>query len=568
MPNFEGPADAGGDNIYDITVTASDGVPAHDATQSVTITVGDLAPVFDTPADGNPANNEVSNGASAGAATGVDANATDPAGGTVTYALLDATGAVADGGGRFTINSSSGVVTVSGTTPIVFDGGPSPVNDYTISVRASDASGAFTTQDFVISVTPNNAPTANDDAASATEASGLNNAVAGTDPSGNVITAIGPGDVADTDPDAGNSVTVVAAGTGTEAAPGAAGTVNVAFSGLHGSLLINTDGSYTYTVNQSDAAVQALRLSTDTITDSFNYTIQDGGGLQDVATLTFTIHGANDNPTANADAVVAVEAGVAAGTNPSGNVITGAGTAGAVADTDPDSAANGELLTVVGVAAGSPGGPLSGNVGGAGVASLNGYGTLTIGIDGTYGYVVNNSNAAVQALRTSAQTLTDTFSYTISDAAGVKSTTTVTVTIDGANDAPVANADVLSATEAGGVSNATAGVNPSGNLITGSGSAGAVADTDVNSSANGELLSVVGLATGTPAGPLSGNVGGAGLVSANGYGTLTIGTDGTYSYVVNNPTRPCSSCISSRTRSPTRSATRFRMRRAPHPPRP
>jgi VCBS repeat-containing protein len=527
-PNFETPADAGADNHYDFTVTASDGVPAHDATQAVTITVADVAP--STPVDSDTATaDSVSQNATVGTYTGITASSTDVNGPAVTWSLTNDTS-----GGGFGIDST-GKITVIDSSKIVFN--PADAT-HEFSVRAIASDGTLSShQDFTITVVPNTAPTANDDAASATEAGGLNNTIAGTNPSGNVITAVGPGDVADTDPDAGDSVTVVAAGTGTEASPTGPGTVNTAFNGQHGSLLIHTDGSYTYTVDQSDAAVQALRLSTDTITDSFNYTIQDNGGLQDVATLTVTIHGANDNPIANADSVVAVEAGGVAngtpGTNPGGNVITGAGTAGAVADTDVDSAANGETTTVVGVATGSPGGPLSGNVG-VGVASLNGYGTLTIGADGTYSYVVDNSNASVQALRTSAQTLTDTFSYTISDAAGAKSTTTVTVTIDGANDAPVAHADVLSATEAGGVANGTPGVNPSGNVITGTGSPGAVADTDADSAGNGEVLSVVGLATGTQSGPLSGNVGGAGLVSANGYGTLTIGTDGTYSYVVDN----------------------------------
>src|SRR5262249_14386693 len=150
--------------------------------------------------------------------------------------------------------------------------------------------------------------------------------------------------------------------------------------------------------------------------DIFHYTIQDTAGAQDSATFTITIHGANDNPTANADAISATEAGglnnATAGVDPTGNVITGTG--GATADTDPDSVANGEAMTVVGVAAGMQGGPLSGNVGGAGVLSANGYGTLTIAADGTYGYVVDNTNTTVQGLRTSAQTLTDTFSYTIS----------------------------------------------------------------------------------------------------------------------------------------------------------
>src|SRR5262249_33716302 len=157
-----------------------------------------------------------------------------------------------------------------------------------------------------------------------------------------------------------------------------------------------------------------LRTSGQTLQDVFHYTIQDTAGAQDSATFTVTIQGANDNPTASADNISAAEAGGlsngTAGVDPSGNVLTGTG--GATAHTDPDRVANGETLTVVGLAAGTQVGPLSGNVGGAGVASSDGYGTLTIAADGTYSYVVNNTNAIVQGLRTSAQTLTDTFSYT------------------------------------------------------------------------------------------------------------------------------------------------------------
>ena len=42
-PNFEAPADAGADNTYDIVVTASDGLPAHNATRNVAITVTDVS---------------------------------------------------------------------------------------------------------------------------------------------------------------------------------------------------------------------------------------------------------------------------------------------------------------------------------------------------------------------------------------------------------------------------------------------------------------------------------------------------------------------------------------------
>ena len=48
-PNYEIPADADLDNKYEVTVTASDGVPAHDQTKNVTISVtdtNDLSPMF------------------------------------------------------------------------------------------------------------------------------------------------------------------------------------------------------------------------------------------------------------------------------------------------------------------------------------------------------------------------------------------------------------------------------------------------------------------------------------------------------------------------------------------
>jgi len=70
------------------------------------------------------------------------------------------------------------------------------------------------------------------------------------------------------------------------------------------------------------------------------------------------------------------------------------------------------------------------------------YGSLKIGADGSYNYAISDqNNAAIQALRTTANTLTDTFTYTVTDSTGLKSSTTLTITIQGANDAPVANND-------------------------------------------------------------------------------------------------------------------------------
>ncbi|MBN8604209.1 MAG: cadherin domain-containing protein, partial [Planctomycetes bacterium] len=133
----------------------------------------------------------------------------------------------------------------------------------------------------------------------------------------------------------------------------------------------------------------------------------------------------NYAPTAVADNVTAIEAGGTnngtVGSNPTGNVTTN--------DTDPDS---GDTKTVVGVVAGTAGsasGSVATNVSGV-------YGTINIAANGTYTYTVNNANAAVQALRTTSNTLTDVFTYTLQDSVGQASTTQVTVTIQGSNDAP------------------------------------------------------------------------------------------------------------------------------------
>ena len=231
----------------------------------------------------------------------------------------------------------------------------------------------------------------------------------------------------------------------------------------------------------------------------------------------------NEPPVANPDAVSATEAGGlnngTAGVDPTGNVIADVGPGH---DTDPDAA---DVLVVQGVAAGVQAGPLTLNVG-TGVSNASNFGTLTVQANGSYTYVVNNVNTTVQGLRTSAQTLQDIFSYTINDGQGGVSTTQVTITIQGQNDNPVAGDDLgISATEAGGTNNGTAGVNPSGNVLTN--------DNDVDTVANGETETVQGVASGDQGSTvISTGVGGAGI--AGSFGTLTVNANGSFNYVVNN----------------------------------
>ncbi len=323
----------------------------------------------------------------------------------------------------------------------------------------TDALGVASTTQITVTIQgANDAPTAVADSATAIEAGGVSNGTSGTNPTGNVLTN-------DTDVDSGDGKTVSGVAAGTVAS--ASGSVGASVIGSFGSINIASDGSYTYTVDNSNATVQALRTSGNTITDVFTYTMIDTAGATSTTQITVTIQGANDAPTAVADTAIAVEAGAVrngtSGTNPTGNVLTN--------DTDVDS---GDGKTVFGVAAGTVA-SASGSVG----ASVTGsFGSINIAANGAYTYTVDNNNATVQALRISGQTITDVFTYTMIDTAGATSTTQITVTIQGANDAPTAVADSATAIEAGGLSNGTAGTNPTGNVLTN--------DTDPDSAGNGE----------------------------------------------------------------------------------
>ncbi len=134
----------------------------------------------------------------------------------------------------------------------------------------------------------------------------------------------------------------------------------------------------------------------------------------------------------------------------------------------------GDTLQVSGVAAGVQA-SASGSVGSVVTGS---YGSISIASDGTYTFTVDNSNTAVQGLRTYNDTLTDVFTYSVQDTAGAVTINQISIVIHGSNDVPIANTDNAMATEAGGLSNGTAGVNPTGNVMAN--------DTDVDSNIYGE----------------------------------------------------------------------------------
>jgi VCBS repeat-containing protein len=172
---------------------------------------------------------------------------------------------------------------------------------------------------------------------------------------------------------------------------------------------------------QADAHTITVRM-TDTV-----------GNTADVQ-VRIAVLDVNEAPTAQDDQAQALEAGGDAnathGLDPRGNVLDN--------DSDPD---DGDALRVMAVRAGD-GGLEPSAVTPHSTWEMNGttiagrYGTLVMGADGSYVYHVDNTNAAVQAAQLGGEPLTDEFSYVLTDAAGLTSHATLTLTVRGANDAP------------------------------------------------------------------------------------------------------------------------------------
>ena len=188
----------------------------------------------------------------------------------------------------------------------------------------------------------------------------------------------------DSDPD-GDILAVAAVNTG----------------GTLGAVAWYADGSFTY---DPDGQFEYLSAGNST-TDSFTYTVSDGHGGTDTATVTITIDGVYDTP-GNNPPVAGDDTYITDEDNP----ITAA-TPGVLSnDTDPDV---GDTLIVTAV-------HTSGTVG-----------TVTAwGSDGSFTYDPNGQFESLQA----GDSATDSFTYTVSDGNGSTDTATVTITINGVND--------------------------------------------------------------------------------------------------------------------------------------
>src|SRR5690606_1216458 len=149
----------------------------------------------------------------------------------------------------------------------------------TVTVTADDGNGGTISDSFFWTIS-NPGPSATDNTNAVTEDTTLT-------ATGNVLTDDDNGNGVDTDPD-GDVLAVAAVG-------GDSNDVGESVTLTYGSVTINANGGYTYTLDNTNAAVQALAVG-ETLTDSVQYTLSDGEGGTDTATLTITIHGTNDGP--------------------------------------------------------------------------------------------------------------------------------------------------------------------------------------------------------------------------------------------------------------------------------
>src|SRR6266850_1801292 len=174
--------------------------------------------------------------------------------------------------------------------------------------------------------------------------------------------------------------------------------VSVFTQGAHGSVVQNTDGTFTYNPNANFHG-----------TDSFQYTLSDGQ-LSDTATVSITVNPVNDNPVAADDLYTVVEDGSLS--NPQPGILAN--------DTDVD----GDTLSVSDVLFTQP---------------FHGFAVVTLN-SGVFSYTSNTNNPAIEALKPG-QFLDDSFTYTVSDGHGGTDTATVTLRVTGVNDAPIAADD-------------------------------------------------------------------------------------------------------------------------------
>ncbi|RWB67747.1 VCBS domain-containing protein [Mesorhizobium sp.] len=209
-------------------------------------------------------------------------------------------------------------------------------------------------------------------------------------------------------------------------------TAQVAVAKSYGTFSIDANGTWSYTLDDNNATVQALNSSGANTTLYELVTVTTVDGTQQV--IDITINGANDAAVITVNGVqdtsVTEKSGVANGT-------PGDATAsGDLNASDVDNAAT--FNTQVAVA--------------------KSYGTFSIDANGTWSYTLDDNNATVQALNSTGANTTLHELVTVTTVDGTQQV--IDITINGANDAAVLSSASVNLTEG----NAAADISTSGTL--------------------------------------------------------------------------------------------------------
>ena len=182
------------------------------------------------------------------------------------------------------------------------------------------------------------------------------------------------------------------------------------------------DGTISWTYSVANSATQYLAKD-QTTTETFTVTISDGQGGTVDQLITVTITGTNDAPTITAGLTDAIGAVTEDATTPN------LSDSGSITFNDID-LIDTHLTSVT---------PLAGNTLG-GILTLGTVSEAASTEPGTVGWTYSVVNSATQYLA-EGQTVTETFTVTISDGQGGTVDQLVTVTITGTNDAPTLDLD-------------------------------------------------------------------------------------------------------------------------------
>ena len=267
-PDFETPADAGLDNIYDISVTASDGALSSAARAvAITVTNGNEAPAVTSATSASFAEN--------GIGIAYQATSTDPEGRTITWTLGGTDAA------RFAIVAATGAVSfkIAPNFEVPTDSGANNIYDITVTASYGNLSG--TARAVAITVTNvNEAPTVTSGLTASFAENGIGIAYQATA----------------SDPDAGTALTWSLSGTDAarfnlDAATGAV-TFKVA-PDFEVPADTGADNLYNITVIATDGALSASEAVVITVADVIESLSLSGGNANDV------LRGGNGNDTLN-----------------------------------------------------------------------------------------------------------------------------------------------------------------------------------------------------------------------------------------------------------------------------